>query len=197
MTSGELELNILQRKLDALTATYLHERYAHKFRKLNQWVEYLSIAVPVFYAAPRYLVKGTAIAPLLEITGEILGAVLLVLAILKLVFGWQQSEVRHSMMLRKNSEISDEAQRLLDRKVTNRDVIEQFLRRVRDVDDEDRELLPGLSKRQRQEAYRESLKHVISGQTMLCMICGANPWHFTPGRCEACGGSGSKAGNGE
>lgn len=64
--------------------------------------------------------------------GEISGAILLVLSILKLVFGWQQSEIKHSVMLRKNSEISDEAQRLLDRKVTNRDVIEQFLRRVRD-----------------------------------------------------------------
>jgi len=188
MLNQELIDNIRQQKLNALAAIYLHERRIAKLRSKSLLVEFLSLAVPVFYIVPRFLAKGTSVASYIEFFGEILAAILLVLAILKLVYKWQDDEIRHSIMLRRNADISLEADRLLTRKNTNDAIVEQFLRRVKDVDDEDNDLLLDATKKEERTAYREALKK-SEGKLAICPVCGANPWSFKKGSCDACGGT--------
>lgn len=101
-------------------------------------IEFLSIAVPVFYLAPRYLLKGTSAQEYVEAVGEILAAFLLVMALLKVVFKWQDLEVRHLVLARKNADIAYEASQIIGRTETvEQAVIDQFMKRASDVDQED------------------------------------------------------------
>jgi mobilome CxxCx(11)CxxC protein len=111
------------------------------------------------------------------------------LGILRVVYQWHDREVRHSIMLRKNVDVSREADQLLARKTLNQEVLDQLLKRIADVDIEDKELLSDVTKKQDQEAVREGLKQLIPGVTMLCRKCRADPWVFTAGSCDACGGT--------
>jgi mobilome CxxCx(11)CxxC protein len=189
MISQDTIDKIRQKKLEALVAMHLHDKRVHKFRQRNLLIEFLTIAVPAFYIVPRFLIKGTAGAAFVEIIWELLAAILLVLAIFRVVFKWQDNEIRHSIMSRKNADISREADHLLSKKTTNDEVIEQFLKHVTDVDAEDRDLLLDVTKKEDQKAYREGLKQLATGATTLCPKCGADPWHFVEGNCEACGGT--------
>jgi mobilome CxxCx(11)CxxC protein len=188
MLSQESIDNIRQQKLNALASVYLHTKRISKLRKKNLLVEFLSLAVPAFYIVPRFLAKGTNLSSAIEVIGEILAAILLVLALLKLVYKWQDDEIRHSIMLRKNADIALEADQLLTRENINIATVEQFLRRVQDVDDEDNDLLLDATKQEEREAYREALKK-FEGRLAICPVCGANPWHFKQGSCDACGGT--------
>jgi mobilome CxxCx(11)CxxC protein len=178
-----------QNKLAALVAGYLHEKRIHRLRRKNLLVEFLTIAVPAGYAIPRFLMKGTSGAALVEYAWELFAAALLMLAILRVVYKWQDRETRHSIMLRKNVDVSREADQLLTRKTINHEVLEQFLKRIADIDMEDKELLADVTKEEDQEAAREGLKHLVPGATTLCSKCGADPWTFTEGACDACGGT--------
>jgi mobilome CxxCx(11)CxxC protein len=189
MLNQEEKNKIRQQKLNALTAMQLHKNQISTLQQRNRLVESLSIAVSAFYLTPRLLAKGTSFANIVDNIGEILAAILLVLTILKLINKWQDDEIRHEIMLRRNRDIVYEADRLLERPTTNREVLEQFLRRVKDVDDEDQFLLLNIKRVEKQKAYRDALKEFGSSTSTPCPICGADPWTFTPGRCEACGGT--------
>lgn len=185
MLNSEQIKNIQQKKLDALVAIHLHKKKIRKLQERNKWVEALSIAVPAFYLTPRLLAKGTFIANLVDVVGEILATCLLVLGIFKLVYKWQDDEIKHTTMSRRNKDTIYEADRLLESITANPEVVEQFLRRVQDVDDEDQNLLLGVKKTDEQEAYRESLKKINT----TCPSCSADPWHFNSGNCQLCGGT--------
>ena len=182
---------IRKTKIDALVAIKLHQKQKRKLQKKNQLVDFLSIAVPAFYLTPRFLAKDTIFATFIDGFGEILAAILLVLAIWKLVKKWQDDEISHKTMLRKNRDTVYEADRLLGNPTTNTEAVEQFLRRVIDVDDDDSELLfSTIKKTDLQEAYREALKEFDpSSHSTCCKLCGADPWKFIQGNCQVCGGT--------
>jgi mobilome CxxCx(11)CxxC protein len=190
--SHEQTDRILQEKLNALMAIYLHERRISKLRKKNTLIVFLSIAVPTFYLVPRLLAKGTTFAFSVEIIGEFLAALLLVLAILQVVYKWQDNEARHLIMLNRNRDILHEANDLLVRKSMDSMVIDQFLKRVKYVDSDDEDLLLDSTKQENQAAYRNALKVFIPNQTSVCRRCGADPLNFTKGPCEMCGGTPTK-----
>jgi mobilome CxxCx(11)CxxC protein len=121
---------VQQQKFDALVAIQLHRKKILNLQTINRIIESLSIAVPAFYLTPRLLAKGTVIASLVDNLGEILAAILLVLAILKLVNKWQDDEIRHAMMSRRNADTVHEADRLLQSKTANSEAVEQFLKRT-------------------------------------------------------------------
>jgi mobilome CxxCx(11)CxxC protein len=180
---------VQQQKFDALVAIQLHRKKILNLQTINRIIESLSIAVPAFYLTPRLLAKGTVIASLVDNLGEILAAILLVLAILKLVNKWQDDEIRHAMMSRRNADTVHEADRLLQSKTANSEAVEQFLKRTIDVNTEDEALLLSVKERDRQKAYREALRRLNPTTSTPCPVCGADPWKFTPGSCEACGGT--------
>ena len=191
MLDQQYRRKVRQKKLDALYAIQLHRQQIDKLQQRNRFVESLSIAVPVFYLTPRLLARGTVGEGLVDNIGEILAAILLVLAILKLVNKWQDNEIKHSILLRRNRTIVYESDRLLERRITSPDVIDQFLSRVKDISDEDEALLPEnkTSLKEKQKAYRKALMELSPGDTNLCYACNANPLYFTPGNCKTCGGT--------
>ncbi len=180
---------IRQDKFNALVAIELHRKEIRKLQQKNQLIDSLTLAVPVFYLIPRLLAKGTFLASFIDGIGEILAGILLVLAILKLTNKWQEREIRHTTMSRRNRDIFYEADRLLKSQTASREVVEQFQRRVIDVDNEDETLLSNLKEVDRQKGYREVLKKFIPGTSTPCPQCGADPWKFTPGTCQLCGGT--------
>ncbi len=178
-----------------MVAVLQHQMCISKLQKRNYLVDFLSIAVPVFYIFPRFLIKGVeweilgfVLEDIVNTTGEILSALLLVMVIFKLVYRWQDSEVQHWAMITKNRSISLEANQLLTNRRTSGDVVEQFLRRVSEIDTDDDKLLISITKKQEQQTYREALKK-LDGEAARCRVCGANPWRFKEGDCDACGGS--------
>lgn len=178
-----------QNKLEALCAIYLHSKRLQRLQQRNLLVEFLAIAVPVFYIVPRYLLKGTSFAPYVDNFGELLAVSLLVLAILKVVYRWQERAISHSVMMQRNQDIKLEADLLLSKKNINQEVSQQFQRRVADVDAEDGELLADVTKEEDQAAYRYALKNLTPGVTTCCMKCGADPWLHQAGACLVCGGT--------
>jgi len=189
MLNSEQRENIKQKKMDALVAIELHKKKIRKLQERNKLVEALSITVPAFYLTPRLLAKGTFVANFIDVVGEILAAFLLVLAIFKLVYKWQDDEIKHTTMSRRNTDTNYEADRLLKSTTATPEVVEQFLRRVQDVDIDDQNLLSNTQEPDRQESYREVLKKVNPSATTTCPNCGADPWHFTSGNCQLCGGT--------
>lgn len=189
MLNQENVNKIRQQKLNALVAIQLHRQKIRTLQKRNRIIESLSIAVPVFYLTPRLLAKGTLFANVIDNAGEILAAILLVLALLKLVNKWQDDEIRHAIISRRNADTDYEAERLLQSQTANSEAVEQFLRRVNDVNAEDENLLSDVKAENKQKAYREALKQFNPSTLTLCPICGADPWKFIPGSCEACGGT--------
>lgn len=181
--------HLRQIKLDTLSAIYLHSRRLQRLQQRNLLVEFLAIAVPVFYIVPRYLLKGTFIALYVDNFGELLAVGLLILSILKVVYRWQERAIRHSVMMQRNQDIQLEADLLLGKKHISQEVSHQFQRRVADVDAEDRELLADVTKEEDQAAYRYALKNLTPGVTTCCMKCSADPWRFQAGACLVCGGT--------
>jgi mobilome CxxCx(11)CxxC protein len=114
---------------------------------------------------------------------------LLVLAILKLVNKWQDDEIKHAIMSQRNADTDYEADRLLESPTANPEVVNQFLRRIKDVDAEDEALLLNIKGVDKKKAYRDALKKFRPTTSTLCPICGADPWQFSPGICQACGGT--------
>ncbi|MBW4618200.1 MAG: hypothetical protein KME17_02285 [Cyanosarcina radialis HA8281-LM2] len=192
MLNQEDANKIRQQKLDALVAMQLHRKQIRNLQQTNRIIEFLSIAVPAFYLTPRLLAKGTLLANFIDNLGEILAAILLVLVILRLVNKWQDNEIKHAIMSRRNADTAYEADRLLQSQAANSEAVEQFLRSVKDVNAEDEALLLNVKGGDRQKAYREALKQFSPTTSTLCPICGADPWKFTPGSCEACGGTPAK-----
>lgn len=190
MIKEEIINNLTQQRLQALVAVHLHRKYINLLRRRNLLVEFLTIAVPTFYIIPRFLVKGTTSAPVIEVAWELLAAILLVLAILKIVFKWQDREVKHTFMSYKNAEVAQEASQFLNKPSISNEVVEQFLKRITDYDAHDNDdLLLGTPAKADQEAFRKALKELVPGATTLCPKCGADPWIYEKGSCEACGGT--------
>ncbi len=189
MTIQDNITSLKQVKLEALSAIYLHEKRLYKLQKRNLLVEFLSIAVPTFYIVPRYLLKGSMMEATVDTAGELLAIALLILAIGKIVYKWQESETKHAVMARRNADIKNEAEQLLAKKTLSQELLFQFMKRVSDVDEEDREHLLGVTHEEDQEAYRDALKKLTPGATTCCMKCGADPWRFRPGPCSVCGGT--------
>lgn len=189
MLNQETRERITQSRLSALMAVFLHKKRIWRFRRKGLWVEFLAIAVPVFYIVPRFLLKGRPEAERVEVVWELLAASLLVATILKTVYRWQDRETRHSVMSRQNEDMALEALEMLAREAIAGEVLAQFFKRVADINKEDRELFLDATQKEDQKAYREALKQLHPGVTTLCSKCSADPWKFKKGACAACGGT--------
>lgn len=189
MLKPEQVTKIQEEKLNALVAIQLHKKQIRILQKINRIFECLCIAVPAFYLTPRLLAKNTSFAIYIDFFGEILAAFLLILAIIKLVNKWQDDEFKHTSMIQRNNDIAYEADRLLGSTTASTEALEQFLKRVQDVNAEDAALLINTKKDEQQTAYREALKQLSSSTSILCPVCNSDPWKFTAGTCQACGGN--------
>ena len=179
--------DIRQQKFNCLAAKSLHSLFLASFNRKNKVVDLLALAVPALYVPVRYIAKDTVAMTIAEALWECLAASLLVLAFLKLVYGWQDKAETHSKLLGENIAHIAQINFLvagLQNHTTTPEAARWFLMQS-ELDKLDAESLAGITTEQRQLAYREATKEI--GPHEVCEICGASPWNSKPGSCQTCG----------
>lgn len=188
----KLNNKLLQHKLNAEAASVLHQKCIANLQQLSLLVEFVAISVPILIIISKFLTKSTKIFWLIETVSELLAGVLLILVVLKLVYGWSRKKTRHSVMLRMNNNISHEIDELLEKSNRSESENIQFLRRIKEIDNEDNELFINAKKSETQKAYREALKK-IEGSLATCHVCNTSIWKYKKKKaksnepCSACG----------
>jgi mobilome CxxCx(11)CxxC protein len=179
---------IRQKRMDALATKQLHGKYLSVLNRRNFLVDIFALGVPILYFPIRYAAKGLPIGTFVETFWEGLAAILIFLAVIKIVFRWQDKAIRHSKLSGENISIASHAdQLLLNIDTTSLESFQWFIRLADDLEKEDRELIGQAKTPDKQWAYREALKEFTPSSTELCPECGANPWNFNPGTCQLCG----------
>lgn len=179
---------VTQEKMNALTARVIHERRLTSLRRRILSLDILALVVPVSYFPIRFAAKGTSVAPYAEGIWFVLAALLVVLALLKLLFRIQDRAERHGRLIGENISLITHADRLLSRSTSpTRAEMEFFLYLADSIQKQDRDLLHDASMSEKQEAYRQALKEITPDGKARCPVCGASPWAFSPGSCQACG----------
>lgn len=192
---ADLLRDIRQQKFNCLAAKSLHSLFLVSFNRKNKAVDLLALAVPALYVPVRYIAKGTPAMIYVEAAWECLAALLLVLAFLKIVYGWQGKAETHSKLLGENIAHIAQSNFLvagLKNNTTTPDGARWFLMQS-ELDKADAEALADSTVEQRRYAYREALKEIDpSSPHTVCEICGASPWNYVPGSCQTCGNTPTK-----
>jgi mobilome CxxCx(11)CxxC protein len=133
-------------------------------------------------------VKGTSLGSFIEPSWEMLAAILLVFAIVKVVWRWQDRAEKHNKLIGENISLSSQAEQLLNNAGSaSPDSAQWFLILANNLEKTDREVLGIVKDEDRKRAYREALKEFSPGVTQVCPECKASPWHYKPGSCQLCG----------
>lgn len=194
MLKQEVINTIYQKRIDALATKHLHEDRLLRFTRWSLIVDFLAIGVPLMYIPIRYLAKDTSNSSWIEMGWEMLAATLLVSALAKVIWKWQDRAVQHSKLLGDNITLASQAEHLLhNSQTTPADSANWFLLVADRLELADREALGKMHKKDKQPAYREALKEFSPGSITVCPVCGASPWRYQPGSCEACGNTPAKS----
>jgi mobilome CxxCx(11)CxxC protein len=146
------------------------------------------VSVPVAYFLIRYFAKGTSSQFVADVVWEVLAMVLLIAAITKIVYKWQERAERHSTLLGENLALVRHADSILSATNPSVDRVQAYLELADRIEADDTELLEDVTVQEKQAAYRDALKQFdVSNVAVICRICGASPWQFTPGSCVVCG----------
>jgi mobilome CxxCx(11)CxxC protein len=184
MLSVEMVAKIQQERMNAIAAKYLHQQRLGNLRRLCQGVDLLGLVVPGLYFVPRYLTKGTTAHEVIEIVWEILAAVLLAAALLRLILKWDTKAEQHFHLLSENIDLVHEADQLIEKQKTVAAYRgEAFIDQAARIEKADRQLISGPRDEDRQWAYREALKECNA----QCPRCTGDPWNYKKGDCQLCG----------
>lgn len=177
---------IEQKKTDSLAAKAVHKK---RIQRLKLWIrrtDFLALAVPIAYFVLRYLLKTTWAHGPVEVVWEISAGVLLIVTTFRIVYKWQENLDEHGALIAENIAVVRQADYLLShRESASADNVRHFFAESDRVDVQDAKLLGELAERERQETYRQAIKEW--GADRVCRLCGASPWDFQPGSCQACG----------
>ena len=178
---------IEQKKINALSAKYLHQRRLNELKKRSDLFDWAALALMILYFPIRYLMKGTSYQNIAEGVWEVLAVVLAVLAFTKIVLKWQEKAENHSRLRDENISAVTEADDLLQRKeAIEIEGLKRFYISMDKLESKDREAVLGIGKKEQQESYRQALKE-FKPHAPACPICKASAWDFQPGNCQACG----------
>ena len=180
---------LLQKKMDTLSAKHLHEIYLAPLQRSSVAVDALAIAVPGLLLTARLLTKGLAIGPFVDVVAESLAAVLLMLAIIKGVYGWQDKIIEHSRLRDENISLGTQADALIRKgPAATSDSVDMFLLLLDRSEQADRKAFGTPKEALKQRGYREALKEIDPGSTETkCPYCKASPWSYKAGNCQVCG----------
>ncbi len=182
---------IQQKKLDGLTARILHEGRLARLRFRIQVVDVTALVVPAAYFPIRYLAKGTQYGAWIEAFWTVTAGALTVLVLLKLTLRWQDRAVRHGQLIGENLSLVSHASQLAAESAgasPSSVQLNLFLHLANAIERQDRDALSGATAQEKRNAYREALKELLpSDTTVTCPVCGASPWQYNPGSCQACG----------
>lgn len=163
MLNSEKINELRQRKMNCLVAKNLHKNRAESLHQLSVAADVLALAVPAAYLSVRYIFKQTSWMEPVEAIGELLAALLLVVTIVKLSYGWQERAEKHSKLIGENIGFIALIDHLLAHKDTLTDEDVNFFLLGADRDDSDEEALGKVKDREMRNAYREALKEIDPG----------------------------------
>lgn len=178
----------MQIRTDALVAEHI---YAIKLRNIgfiSMAITGLTILVPIMFSAAILIAKGTQYESNINIASIVLSTALLCLSVSSLIIKLDQKRENFLIARRSNIYVSSETLKLIDKADKEDAELSWFYNYVAEIDSRDQENIGKVSKKLRQEAYRYSLEKLRPGQAdTVCSVCGASPFKFIAGSCQACG----------
>jgi len=189
MITDSLKKDLQQVRLNGLCAKYIHRRLL----TIPSWgklaVDIITFAVPIVILAPKLILKDPSYQTTIEAGDVIITILLFILSAASKTLNWENLITSHRGLISKNIRISNQALELLTDEKTNDEAVTWFLRLAKEPDTEEEALFEDVSKKLKQEAYREALKeYAPSSPEANCQVCGMSVWKYEPGNCIACGG---------
>jgi mobilome CxxCx(11)CxxC protein len=167
-----------QKKSDALSAKYLHQKKLDKINTPNIFVDWFVMAVTVLYFPIRYLAKNTEYSHYAESGWEISAAILFIIVLLKTVFKWQDRINRHNRLILLNMNLITQANEILNSQNINEELFRHFISSANQLESEDIDALGKISNKDKQWAYREAIKAFSTNSDTVCPICKISPWKY-------------------
>lgn len=171
-----------QAKLDAIVAKKLHIKRQNKAVNKKNGYNVIAIVTPLLFIAAQHFITNSEFFNNLSSAASV---ILIICASLYSYFRIDDKIVKHKIAMRDSIETinkCDEAEEYNEKELSI------FFKFITETDKNDEEMLKGVSKKERQEAYKEALKEYEPGNTdITCPYCGSSPWRYTKGSCDACG----------
>lgn len=178
----------MQTRLNALVAKYLYRQKLRVVRGFEMAVTGATVLVPILFIAAQWVAKGTPAQSTMDLIAFIGSAILICLAVLSLILGINKKLELYSNGLAENISIAEEVLSMNAGSTPQQD-LDWFYRYVANRDTKDNDLLASVKKETRQSAYRNGLKELTPSAVTNCPVCGASPWKYKKGDCDACGNS--------
>jgi len=176
---------LLQVRANALTAIFLYSRGLRIISAFSNSLILASLLTPIVILFALNKSIGTKFEDFIELVSYLSSALLLLLSITALVLRVDARKEAFLAARVANNFIANESLELL----ANPDQdLAWFLRYVSSQDSVDQNNIDKMRVSLRQEAYRESLKQLVPGDSSVtCSVCNASPYKFKSGDCQLCG----------
>lgn len=178
---------LTQTRLNALVAKYLYRQKLRIVRGFDMAVTAATVLVPILFITAQWVAKGTTAEGTMNLIAFIGSALLICLAVLSLILGINKKLEQYSNGLAENIRIAEEGLTMSAGLAAQNQ--EWFYRYIASRDTKDAELLASTRTVARQSAYRNALRELTPAAITNCPVCGASPWKYKKGDCEACGNS--------
>jgi mobilome CxxCx(11)CxxC protein len=202
--STEVRGRIEQKRLDALATRNVYRALIKPEERFCLVVDFLTVIVPILWlgvdrlAASHLVPNGPVPTGLVcqetwvEAVNVGLAFVLPCLVMSRLAIRKADAKIRaYTGAIRENLLVKNEAEQLLQTADSDAEAA-GFFRTAEAVEKTDEELLGKVSELVRQEAYRTALRELDPRSRTCCPQCGADPWKYTKGDCQLCGGTPAK-----
>lgn len=180
--------DLLQIKLDALSAKNLHRNRLWRFNVIKIITSILTIIVPILFIIAIYITKATKYEVSMNIVSFIFSILLICFSVAFLIFKIDDKIITHKFGLKNNLSIASEIDNLLMQKEVSEQNLEWFKRYVTEFYNTDNDTFGQIKEKERKKIYRNALKELQPGNyRIVCPICKASPWEFKIGNCQLCG----------
>jgi mobilome CxxCx(11)CxxC protein len=179
---------ILQIRQNALVAKYIYIRRLARLRRYEIGLTSTTVIVPIMFIAAQWVTKGTFLEKPMAYVSFVGSAGLICVTVYSLICGLSNKLEKYSNGLKSNIYIADESQTYYSQE-TNEDELKWFFRYTTMQDSFDSEVIAETDESERRTAYRKALQELAPSTITHCPVCGASPWKFVQGNCDACGNS--------
>ena len=178
---------LLQIRTDALSAEFVYSVRLGRLGNISNALLLLSLLTPLVILVALYPSKGTQYESLVQWVSYVSSGILLALAIISLALQVEAKKESFSSARSSNTFIAAESLELISNPAQD---ATWFFRHVSNQDSIDQKNIANITNRLRQEAYRDSLKRLVPGDSSTtCSVCNASPYKFKAGDCQLCGNS--------
>ena len=177
-----------QTKINAISAKILHRKYKGKYETYNVVFYILTCITPLIFIASQYVAKGETSEAVVGIISFVFSVILIGVTMYSTFIKVNDKITLHKIGLKDNIYVINECDNVKNYKEKDRF---WFYKYVSQIDSADNDTFANVSKKEKQEIYREALKEVEPGNSnVVCPVCSQSPWKhkFIEGSsCQLCG----------